>query len=73
MKIILTENFNKLAADWRTHPPIEPVRSIFKSPNDSKEEIKKRMKNRKKKKKKKKLYQLGLEVDDISLKDVDIG
>ncbi len=71
MKIIKTRKFEKLSAWLNTHPPIEPVRDMFKNRNDSEEEIKRKFKENPKKKKKKKLYQLNLEVDDVSLKDFD--
>ncbi len=73
MRIIKTRKFEKLSAWLNTHPPIEPVRDMFKNRNDSEEEIKRRFKEepRKRKKKKKKLYQLNLEVDDVSLKDFE--
>ncbi len=73
MKIIKTRKFEKLSAWLNTHPPIEPVRDMFKNRNDSEEEIKRRFKEdpRKRKKKKKKLYQLNLEVDDVNVRDFD--
>ncbi len=71
MKTIKTRKFEKLSAWLNTHPPIEPVRDMFKNRNDSEEEIKRKFKEDPKKKKKKKLYQLNLEVDDVSLKDFD--
>ena len=71
MKTIKTINFEKLSAWLNTHPPIEPVRDMFKNRNDSEEEIKRKFKEDPKKRKKKKLYQLNLDVEDVSLKDFD--
>lgn len=68
MKEIKTERYKQ--ADLKTWPNTEKILPPFKSDNtDTKDDIKKNLKKIKNTKKKK-LPQLGIEVEDVNLRDI---
>jgi len=68
MKEIITDNFKK--ADQKTSPPVYQYSPVFRSHTDSPEDIKDEFRKKKEKKKTKKLPQLGMEVEDVSIREL---
>ena len=77
MKTIQTNNFNKLATDLQTHPPVKPAfddrgpgHILFDDKSDSKNSIKKRWKKKDKDKTKTDIvYQTGTSIPVGNKKD----
>ena len=76
MKTIQTNNFEKLAIDLQTHPPVKPTfddkgpgHILFDDKKDSKDSIKKRWKKKKDNTKTDIVYQTGTVVPVGDIKD----